>query len=244
MEPSELKHALYARMRWNTPLGTSHADALLQRLGVEPGERLLDLGCGWGELLVRALLRADESVVGVGVDRDPVGLERGRERAAQAGLESRLEFVPGAAEEWAEPADRVLCVGASQAWGGAAGALEALTGLVRPGGRVLFGDGCWEKPPTGAAMAMFGDSVMPLADLVALTTATGWHVLGLSTADQREWDEFESTWRLGRQEWLLSGADAEATAADVAHEVERQLIDYVGVYRGVLGFVYLILAPQ
>jgi SAM-dependent methyltransferase len=244
MEPSELKHALYARMRWNTPLGTSHADALLERLGVEPGERLLDLGCGWGELLVRALLRADESVVGVGVDRDPVGLERGRERAAQAGLESRLEFVPGAAEEWAEPADRVLCVGASQAWGGAAGALEALTGLVRPGGRVLFGDGCWEKPPTGAAMAMFGDSVMPLADLVALTTATGWHVLGLSTADQREWDEFESTWRLGRQEWLLSGADAEATAADVAHEVERQLIDYVGVYRGVLGFVYLILAPQ
>jgi SAM-dependent methyltransferase len=243
MEPSELKRAVYARMRWNTPLGTSHADALLQRLGVEAGERLLDLGCGWGELLVRALLRADESVVGVGVDRDPAALERGRERAAQAGLESRLEFVPGAAEEWAEPADRVLCIGASQAWGGAAGALEALTGLVRPGGRVLFGDGCWEKPPTGAAMAMFGDSVMPLADLVGLTTATGWHVLGLSTADQREWDEFESTWRLGRQEWLLSGAGAEP-AADIAREVERQLMDYVGVYRGVLGFVYLILAPE
>jgi SAM-dependent methyltransferase len=228
-------------MRWNTPLAVDHADALLERLAVLPGERLLDLGCGWGELLVRALLSAEGSVVGVGVDQDPIALQRGRERAARAGLEWRLEFVHGAAEEWAEPADRVLCVGASQAWGGAAPALEALTGLVRPGGRVLFGDGCWEKPPTGAAMAMFGDHVLPLADLVGLATGTGWRVLGLSTADQREWDDFESSWRLGRQEWLVSETHEEPHE-DVVAELERQLFDYVGVYRGVLGFVYLVLS--
>jgi SAM-dependent methyltransferase len=230
-------------MRWNTPLAVDHADALLEGLGARPGERLLDLGCGWGELLVRALLRAEDTVVGVGVDRDAIALQRGRERAAQAGLESRLEFVRGAAEEWAEPADRVLCVGASQAWGGAAPALEALTGLVRRGGRVLFGDGCWEKPPTGAAMAMFGDHVLPLADLVGLATGSGWRVLGLSTADQREWDDFESTWRLGRQEWLVT-EEPEGPHEDVAAEVETQLLDYVGVYRGVLGFVYLVLARE
>jgi SAM-dependent methyltransferase len=230
-------------MRWNTPLAVDHADALLEGLDVQPDARMLDLGCGWGELLVRALLRADGSVEGVGVDRDALALERGRERATQAGLDSRLEFVQGAAEEWAEPADRVLCVGASQAWGGAAPALEALTGLVRPGGRLLFGDGCWEKPPTGAAMAMFGDHVLPLADVVGLATGTGWRVLGLSTADQREWDDFESSWRLGRQEWLVAEGH-EGPHDEIAAEVERQLLDYVSVYRGVLGFVYLILARE
>lgn len=243
MEPLELRRVRYARMRWNTPLAIDHADALLERLGAARGEQILDLGCGWGELLVQALLRTDRSVTAVGVDHDAMAIARGRERALQAGLGSRLEFVQSNAEDWAEPADRLLCVGASQAWGGAAQALEALTGLVRPGGRVLFGDGCWEKPPTGAAMAMFGDSVLPLADLVGLATATGWRVLELSTADQREWDEFESTWRLGRQEWLIAEADG-ALSDEIAAEVDKQLMDYVSVYRGVLGFAYLVLAGQ
>jgi SAM-dependent methyltransferase len=241
MESTDLRQARYARMRWNTPLATEHADALLERLGIKPADRLLDLGCGWGELLIRAVLRADQSVTAIGVDQDAVALARGGERAAELGLETRIAFVPGAAERWSEPADRVVCVGASQAWGGAGQALEALTGLVRPGGRLLFGDGCWERPPTGAAMAMFGESVLPLAELVALATGIGWRVLTLSTADQREWDEFESTWRLGRQEWLLT-QDAGEAAERVAAEVERQLTEYVGVYRGVLGFAYLVLA--
>ena len=88
---------------------------------------------------------------------------------------------------------------------------------------------------------MFGESVLPLAELVAMATGIGWKVLSLSTADQREWDEFESTWRLGRQEWLLTQHAGEASER-VAAEVERQLTEYVGVYRGVLGFAYLVLA--
>ncbi|MEU4401729.1 SAM-dependent methyltransferase, partial [Micromonospora orduensis] len=45
----------YARMRWNTPLSEEHAALLLRRLDVRPGARVLDLGCGWGELLLRAV---------------------------------------------------------------------------------------------------------------------------------------------------------------------------------------------
>ncbi|WP_346537033.1 class I SAM-dependent methyltransferase [Micromonospora sp. DPT] len=49
----------YARMRWNTPLSEQHAALLLQRLDIRPGTRVLDLGCGWGELLLRAVAAAE-----------------------------------------------------------------------------------------------------------------------------------------------------------------------------------------
>jgi hypothetical protein len=48
MEPMDLRQARCARMRWNTPLAIDHADALLGRLGINPADRLLDLGYGWG----------------------------------------------------------------------------------------------------------------------------------------------------------------------------------------------------
>ena len=56
--PADPEEALYTRMRWNVPLSPGHADLLLDRLALRPGQRLADLGCGWGALLRRAVARA------------------------------------------------------------------------------------------------------------------------------------------------------------------------------------------
>jgi SAM-dependent methyltransferase len=241
----DLEQARYSRMRWNTPLSADHAATLIECLDVASGACVLDLGCGWGELLIRLVSLAATgpggAVTGVGVDTDALVLQRGRALAAERGVAGQVSFVCAGAQAWKEPADRVLCVGAAHAWGDARQALPALAKLIRPGGRLLFGDGCWEKPPTDAARALFGDSVLSLAEVVAVALAAGWHVLELSCADQREWDEFESTWRAGRQEWLLSYPD-DPRAAAVQAELDARLTEYVTVYRGELGFCYLILS--
>jgi SAM-dependent methyltransferase len=231
---------LYSRMRWNTPLSEDHAAILLERLGLTGGDEVLDLGCGWGELLLRAITDLP-AARGTGVDSDPWAIQRGRDAAAKRGLSDLVTFVAGDCSAWKALANRVLCIGASHAWGGTVQALDALWGLVRPGGRVLFGDGYWEHPPTSNAVALFGDEMLPLGDLVQAVTAAGWRVIHLSTADQREWDDFEGTWRAGRQEWLLSNPN-DSRAAEVRHKVDSQLRQYVDCYRGVLGFVYLVLS--
>jgi hypothetical protein len=88
---------------------------------------------------------------------------------------------------------------------------------------------------------MFGGSVLALSDLVNAAIQVGWHVLHLTTADQREWDEFEATWRAGREEWLLAHP-ADPRAGDVRTHLDGRLRDYVNVYRGVLSFAYLVLS--
>ncbi len=236
--PPDPDRTRYDRMRWNTPLSEDHAALLLERLAVGEADTVLDLGCGWGERLLRAL--EPTGATGTGVDVDADGLERGRALAAARGVETRVRFVQAEADTWEEPADRLLCIGSSHVLGGTRAALTRLAELTRPGGRVLYGDACWTTPPTAAAADLF-EEVLPLTDLVEQVRASGWRVLHLSTADQREWDDFESTWRAARQEWLLAHGDDDR-APEVRSRLDAQLDAYVRTYRGVLQFGYLVLA--
>ncbi|MET8086258.1 methyltransferase domain-containing protein [Micromonospora sp. NPDC005194] len=234
----------YARMRWNTPLSEEHAALLLRRLDVRPGARVLDLGCGWGELLLRAVaaggVAGPVATRGVGVDTDEAALARGRRLAAEKSLNRHVAFVMGEAAAWHEPADRVLCIGSAHVFGGTGAALDALASVVRPGGRLLLGEGYWQSDPTAEATRIFGADVTDLAGLVEAARARGWRLLHLSTADQREWDDFESTWLAGRQEWLLTYPE-DPRADQIRAELDDRLRQYVGGYRGVLGLAYLVL---
>src|SRR5262249_10158775 len=154
--------ARYAAMRWNTPLSEAHAESLIEQLDVSSARSVLDLGCGWGELLLRVVEVAADGCRGVGVDAEEELLGRGRRAARERGLAEHVEFVCRRAQDWDQPADRVLCIGSSHALDGTASALAALRALVAPGGRLLFGDGCWEGETTPEADAIFGDDVLAL----------------------------------------------------------------------------------
>jgi cyclopropane fatty-acyl-phospholipid synthase-like methyltransferase len=236
-DPSDPDRTRYDRMRWNTPLSEDHAALLLERLSVGPADHVVDLGCGWGELLLRAV--AASGATGTGVDVDADGLERGRRLAQTRGLDQRVELVEAEAAAWDGPADRLLCIGSSHVLGGTEQALARLAELTPPGGRLLYGDACWTDPPGPAAAQMF-EEVLPLAELLEHVRASGWRVLHLSTADLREWDDFESTWRAARQEWLIRHGD-DARAPGVRERLDAQLDAYVRTYRGVLQFCYLVL---
>jgi cyclopropane fatty-acyl-phospholipid synthase-like methyltransferase len=240
MESDDLEEAVFARMRWNAPLSVQHAELLLDRLDVPPGAHVADLGCGWGELLLQVVARAEQAT-GTGVDTDAGALIRAKRLAAERHLDEQVEFTEADVAGWNGPADRVLYVGASHALGGTTPALDALAGVVPAGGRLLFGDCYWETAPSAAATEMFGEQVLPLAGLLEACRSAGWRVIHMSVASQLEWDDFESTFRAGRQEWLLAHA-GDPRAADLRDWLDTRERQYIEVYRGVVGFAYLVLA--
>jgi cyclopropane-fatty-acyl-phospholipid synthase len=63
-------------------------DHICRKLSLRPGEKFLDIGCGWGALVIHAAQRY--GVRAHGVTLSPQQLKMARERIAQAGLEDRV----------------------------------------------------------------------------------------------------------------------------------------------------------
>jgi cyclopropane-fatty-acyl-phospholipid synthase len=68
---------------------TKKIDHILTKIGVQPGHSLLDIGCGWGALVLRAAQKFGARCVGVTLSQNQY--ELARERVAKAGLQDRVE---------------------------------------------------------------------------------------------------------------------------------------------------------
>jgi SAM-dependent methyltransferase len=242
----------YDDLTFLSPLSDRRAAGLVDFLAAGSPAVVLDLGCGWGELLLRVVERVP-TARGHGVDQDEPALARGRELAAERGLADRVRFEAADARSLAGPADAVICIGASQIWGDpvdAAGpldyvaALTALRALLPRGGRLVYGEGIWSRPPTPAATAPLAgrdDEYVDLGTLTRLATDHGFAVLGAGEATLDEWDEFEGGFTAGYARWLLDHPNNHPEAEQVRDLATRQRAAYFGGYRGILGLAYLRL---
>lgn len=64
-------------------------DHILTKLRIRPGDRLLDIGCGWGALIMRAVEKFGARAVGITLSKNQY--ELARERIEKAGLADRCE---------------------------------------------------------------------------------------------------------------------------------------------------------
>jgi cyclopropane-fatty-acyl-phospholipid synthase len=65
-------------------------DHILKKIQLRPGQTLLDIGCGWGALVIRAAQKYGAKCVGITLSENQFALAR--ERVAQAGLEHLVEI--------------------------------------------------------------------------------------------------------------------------------------------------------
>lgn len=66
-------------------------DHICRKLRLSPGERFLDIGCGWGGLIIRAAEHYGVRAVGITLSESQFALAR--ERIRQAGLEGRADVL-------------------------------------------------------------------------------------------------------------------------------------------------------
>ncbi|MFI6352144.1 SAM-dependent methyltransferase [Streptomyces sp. NPDC050743] len=223
-----------------SPLGDDSVRRLLERGLARGDERVLDLGCGPGEWLLRALaLRPGARAEGVDVSED--ALSRASAAAGDLGVRDRLVLHHRKAEEFvsAEPFDVILSFGAAHAFGGLLPTLAAARSHLAPGGRVLIGDGFWERPPSREAVEMLGDFA-DLATTVDRVVAAGWTPVEGHISTRQELDDYEWACWGALAAWALDHPD-DPDSAQVLETATARRTEWLRVYRDSFGFLSLVL---
>ncbi|WP_129842238.1 cyclopropane-fatty-acyl-phospholipid synthase family protein [Streptomyces sp. RFCAC02] len=113
-------------------------DLICRKLGLREGQRLLDVGCGWGSMVLHAAREYGVRAVGITLSAEQAAYAR--ERVAKEGLEDRVEIRVQDYRETADgPYDAISSIGMAEHVGAARYReyADRLLGLLRPGGRLL-----------------------------------------------------------------------------------------------------------
>ncbi|MEO8816100.1 MAG: cyclopropane mycolic acid synthase family methyltransferase [Mycobacterium sp.] len=94
---------------------TAKIDLALGKLGLQPGMTLLDVGCGWGGTMRRAIEKYDVNVVGLTLSKNQAGhVQRAFDKLDTP--RSRRVLMAGW-EGFDEPVDRIVSIGAFEHFG-------------------------------------------------------------------------------------------------------------------------------
>jgi cyclopropane-fatty-acyl-phospholipid synthase len=113
-------------------------ELICRKLALREGERVLDVGCGWGSFVIHAA--ANHGVQAVGITLSPAQAELARRRVADAGLEDRVEIrLADYRELGGETYDAIASIGMVEHVGANQIDVYArqLSDLLQPGGRLL-----------------------------------------------------------------------------------------------------------
>ena len=153
---------------------TRKLDIICRKLRLRPGQRLFDLGCGWGGLIMFAAQEYGVDATGISLSQPQVDLAT--KRIAAAGLSDRCRVLLGDYRETdgAQPYDALVSVGMFEHVGEALlpTYFEQAMGLLKPEG-VFLNHGIARRAidPPAAPNSFFRVHVFPDSELVPISTS-------------------------------------------------------------------------
>lgn len=211
------------------------------RLGLRAGGRLLDIGCGWGSLVL--FMAAEYGARTVGISPAPNQHAYIADRAAERGLGELVTTVVGQIEHLdLEPRgfDAITMLGSIVHMPDLAEVFAKTRAALRPGGRLYVSESCYRNAAKRAEFAerdsslfvrdaIFGwGDMRPLSELVRGAEDAGFSVVAV--------DDLTAHYRRTIEDWL-SNVERNAAALDeIEADLSGSLTRYLKIANAGWGF--------
>jgi trans-aconitate methyltransferase len=140
------------------PTSSDKLARLVGLLRLPAKARVVDIACGKGEFLIRLAEAYD--IRGIGIDLSPFVVAEAQKRLQLRAPGAEVVFSQMNGSDFKPEEPRILalasCIGASWVFGGHAETLDALSGMVAPGGWVIVGEPYWLQEPPEEYLAALG----------------------------------------------------------------------------------------
>lgn len=191
-------------------------DLVCRKLGLRPGMRLLDVGCGWGSMAIHAARHYGVRAVGVTVSGQQCTLARAR--VVEAGVADRVEIrLQDYRDVTDGPYDAIASIGMSEHVGDAQfdTYLAGMARLLRPEGRLLNQAIASVAPladPSHEPPNFVDRYVFPDGELLPLSRVQG--AVERAGLETRDCESLREHYGVTLRHWVdnLRGSWAEATA--------------------------------
>jgi cyclopropane-fatty-acyl-phospholipid synthase len=201
---------------------TRKLDVVCRKLNLQPNERLLDVGCGWGSLVIHAATHYGVSAVGVTIS--PAQAYLARERVREAGLADRIEIRLADYRDTADgPYDKIASVGMVEHVGTAnlPAYFAHLRELLKPGG-VLLNHGIVVPKEQPRNDRTFGARfVFPDGELATLSRVTS--EMEKAGFEPRDTESLREHYALTLRRWYENQCANQEEAAEEAGEQRERV---------------------
>jgi len=211
-------------------------------VGLRPGSRVIDFGCGQGEAL--ALWAQCFGITGVGIDRYQPHCERAVQRLAEHGLSDQIEIVCMNAAEYVfeeKSYDVASCIGASFIWGGFRPTICRMQDAIHAEGRLVIGEPYYTRSDVPPELIEYEGKCYTEPELFEVAQEEGFEVGYIARASADDWDRYAANWcsDIERIKAISDPTKRQEERGRLHHSQDM----YIKYRRGLQGWAMYVLYP-
>ncbi len=226
------------------PTSEAKLARLVGLLRLPPKARVVDVACGKGEFLIR--LAAAYGIRGIGIDISPFCIADAQRLLQVRAPGADIVFSQMNGSDFRPEAPHSLslasCIGGSWVFGGHAETLDALSGMIAPGGWVIVGEPYWLQEPSKEYLAASGetrDAFGTHAGNAEAGERRGLELVHTFVSSQDDWDQYEGLQWYATAEYARSHPD-DPDLLELQERVAKAKAVYLRWGRDVLGWAIYV----
>jgi SAM-dependent methyltransferase len=230
------------------PMSKDRLEGFFPLLDIKPGSKVLDIGCGKGELLVR--LAELFHISGTGVDISPYFIKDCENNKNKRIPDSDIKFLEmdGAKyrPEINESFDLVMCIGASWIYNGFTGTIKALKNMAEPNGLLIIGEPYWLKEPNDKYLEMSGikkEDFNSHFKNIDIAEKEGLNCIYTLASSHDDWDYYETLQWWSTYDYVASNP-GDPDNPELLSQIKKAKTMYLSYGRDTVGWAIYVFKKQ